>query len=72
MYNSTDCIHHDKFIVDFLGYAGSFIFTIVMLPQLIKSFKTKSTVDISWFSIILNINSFSYLIPLPLKGSGFL
>ena len=55
MSNSTRCIQHNKLIIDSLGYTGAFIFTIVLLPQLIKSFKTKSTVDISWFSTILNI-----------------
>ena len=36
MSNSTSCIQHNKLIIDSLGYTGAFIFTIVLLPQLIK------------------------------------
>ena len=54
MSNTTNCIQSNELIIDILGYTGAVIFTVVMLPQLIKSFKTKSTLDISWFCCILN------------------
>ena len=42
-------------MVDFLGYASGFLLAVCLIPQVVKSWKTKSTNDISylWSSIFV-------------------
>jgi MtN3 and saliva related transmembrane protein len=42
-------------MIDFLGYASGFLLAFCLVPQVIKSWKTKSTADISflWNSIFV-------------------
>ena len=35
-------------IVELIGYAAAFLATLAFLPQVIKSWKTKRTGDLSW------------------------
>ena len=35
-------------IVELIGYAAAFLATLAFLPQVIKSYKSKSTGDLSW------------------------
>lgn len=42
-------------MIDVIGYLGSFVGTIVMLPQIIKSIKTKSVDDVSWVMLWLYV-----------------
>lgn len=34
--------------VELIGYAAAFLATLAFLPQVLKSWKTKSTGDLSW------------------------
>ena len=53
------------------GIVGASAFAVCALPQVIKSFKTRSTKDISWgfivLSIVGNIASFVYIFLCDLK-----
>lgn len=41
--------------VNILGFVGGSILSATVLPQIYKSWKTKSTRDISWMTILLNM-----------------
>lgn len=41
--------------VDLLGYTAGLFLVIALLPQVYKSWKTKSTKDISWWRYILYV-----------------
>tara|TARA_Y100000996_G_scaffold332798_1_gene269125 strand:+ start:481 stop:735 length:255 start_codon:yes stop_codon:yes gene_type:complete len=41
--------------VDYIGYIGGVCLTINMLPQLYKTYQTKSATDISWIFLFLNL-----------------
>ena len=48
---------------DIVGYIGGFFLIITLLPQLVKTYKTKSVEDISPFFVILAlITSVFYLV----------
>lgn len=48
---------------DIIGYVAGILMSSTMLPQIIKSLKTKSVKDISlWMLIILIIGSFLWMI----------
>ena len=40
-------------LVDIVGYAATVIGTSLMLPQVYKSFKTKSVEDVSWGMLVM-------------------
>lgn len=42
------------------GYLGGIILSINLVPQIIKSIKTKSTTDLSWFMFLINIVGFCF------------
>jgi MtN3 and saliva related transmembrane protein len=45
-----------------LGFAGGFLLGIQMIPQLYKTWKTKSAKDISWTFMICNIIGLSCMV----------
>ena len=50
-------------IVDFIGYFAGFLTTISTLPQAYKSFKTKSTRDLSYLYLsVLTVGVFVWVI----------
>lgn len=40
-------------ITDGIGYLATAVGTFLMLPQIVKSFKSKSMKDVSWWMIIM-------------------
>ena len=42
-------------LTDSIWYLATAVWTFLMLPQVIKSFKTKNMKDISWWMIIMYI-----------------
>ena len=42
------------------GYLGGIILSINLVPQIIKSIKTKSTTDLSWYMFFINIIGFCF------------
>ncbi len=42
-------------ITDWIWYLATAVWTLLMLPQIIKSFKSKSMADISWWMIFMYI-----------------
>ena len=50
-------------IFNIIGYCGSSFLTIMMIPQVITSFKTKKVDDISFLFVFLNLMAVSCLIP---------
>lgn len=64
--NNTNCnelTENEKLIVDCLGYASTVIFTILFLPQVIKTTITKSGKDISSGFLWLGIFGCCLMIP---------
>ncbi len=50
-------------VLEFIGYAGGFIIASALLPQLIKTFKTKSAKDLSFlWTFVLLAGLFLYII----------
>ena len=43
----------DNIFLNIIGYSAAVIGTSLMLPQVIKSYKTKSVADLSWGMLIL-------------------
>ena len=41
--------------IDVIGYVGGFVLGVQLLPQLYKTYKTKSGDDISTFFLLLNL-----------------
>ena len=53
----------DNIFLNIIGYSAAVIGTSLMLPQVIKSYKTKSVADLSWGMLILYfLNCASWLI----------
>ena len=50
-------------IYNILGYCGSTFLTIMMIPQVITSYRTKKVDDISFLFVSLNILAVSCLVP---------
>lgn len=50
-------------IYNIVGYFGSSFLTIMMIPQVITSYKTKKVDDISFVFVFLNILAAACLIP---------
>jgi MtN3 and saliva related transmembrane protein len=52
-----------KMVLELIGYLGGFLIAVALLPQIIKTFKTKSAKDISilWTSVLL-IGLFLYAV----------
>lgn len=53
----------DETIFSALGYIGSFIIGIMLIPQVYRTIKTKETKDISPYYIVLNIIAVGCMIP---------
>lgn len=45
----------DYINVDYIGYAAGLLITISLLPQFIKSWKTKSTKDLSFLRYVIYV-----------------
>ena len=43
----------EAILINIVGYAAAIIGTSLMLPQVIKSYRTKSVADLSWGTLIL-------------------
>lgn len=43
------------FFTELIGYTAAFVGTLLMLPQVIKSYQTKSVKDVSFIMIIMYI-----------------
>ena len=41
-------------IIDYIGYTGGVCLTVNMIPQIYKTYQTKSANDISWAFLFLN------------------
>jgi len=64
--NNTNCnglTENEQITVDTLGYASAVIFTILFLPQVIQTTKTKSSKDISLIFLSLGICGCCVMIP---------
>ena len=48
--------------IDFLGYSSTFIFIILFLPQIYKTTKSKSTNDLSFGFLFLNLLASIFMI----------
>lgn len=53
----------NDYIFDILGYLGSFCLSIMMIPQVYHTIKTKKTEDISIRFLLLNLLAVCFLIP---------
>ena len=64
--NNTNCnglTESEQITVDTLGYASTVIFTILFLPQVIKTTRTRSSKDISLIFLSLGICGCCVMIP---------
>lgn len=50
-------------LFNIIGYFGSGFLTIMMIPQVVTSYKTKKVDDISFLFVFLNLMAVSCLIP---------
>ena len=53
----------DETIFSTLGYIGSFLIGVMLIPQVYRTIKTKETEDISPYFIILNMIAVGCMIP---------
>ena len=54
---------NEKLITDILGYTSTVIFTFLFLPQVYKTYKTKSAKDLSLPFLLLSLVGCSIMIP---------
>ncbi|EKE30041.1 MAG: hypothetical protein ACD_2C00052G0002 [uncultured bacterium (gcode 4)] len=48
---------------DIIWYLATAVWTLLMLPQLVKSFKSKSMKDVSWWMVLMYVlNCFLWLV----------
>jgi MtN3 and saliva related transmembrane protein len=55
------------------GYLGSIFAALIFFPQVLTSYKTKRTKDLSWMGIIIGmLNGISWVVYGLLKGDPFI
>ena len=47
----------DNIYIEIIGYAAGFLMACTMVPQIVKSIRTKSVGDISWLMLFIYLGS---------------